>query len=526
MSATSVVDVQPEFTEVLIIGAGPSGLMGALALGGLGVKTILVDRRAPGTIYGSADGIQPATIEMWESYGLKERLFQDGHKITTYAAYTTNEAGLLERQPQGFDIDVPDARYPFEVAIPTEALEGVVRDAAAKSGVPVQWTWIPTSIVTEEKDGDEYPVKVALQHPTDASKTRVIHAKYVIGSDGARSWVRSNVRIDMVKAESDDEAITFGVVNFTPDTDIPDMTTKTVITTPICGTIGYISHPDGKGRLYIPLLPTVDTRKIKEEELLAIMQETLDKSCKPYYVKITEPTWVSTYRVVQSVAARFAVKDRVFISGDAAHTHSAKAGQGANASMRDTHNLAWKIAYVLRGWASPSLLATYDLERRTYAQALIALDKDIAKAFDGGKGDYKKIWDDKNRFISGVGVVYDSSLTPSSTPSQLAPNITPGERLPPVAILRLSDWHPANVHDLIKSDGTFKLVFFPGTAAASREKLPGFVERFSNELVQGGKPKEMVKTSTVIQGAKANVHWTDVPEVVRDRFTCVPFSVS
>lgn len=120
-----------------------------------------------------------------------------------------------------------------------------------------------------------------------------------------------------------------------------------------------------------------------------------------YHYHFLRTTINTIYIVPQKVASSYSFKDRIFIVGDACHTHSPKAGQGANASMGDSHNLgeyslmfiwvvslkcsrkAWKLAYVLRGWANPSLLATYETERRKFAQDLIAFDKRIAHSLDG-----------------------------------------------------------------------------------------------------------------------------------------------
>lgn len=101
----------------------------------------------------------------------------------------------------------------------------------------------------------------------------------------------------------------------------------------------------------------------------------------------------------QKVASSFSNRNRIFIAGDACHTHSPKAGQGANASMGDTHNLgsshpfkfcfahkhqkAWKLAYVLKGWAASSILATYEQERREYALDLISFDREISSSLEG-----------------------------------------------------------------------------------------------------------------------------------------------
>ncbi|THH05532.1 hypothetical protein EW146_g9879 [Bondarzewia mesenterica] len=575
-------DSVAEKTDVLIIGAGPAGLMCVNALGRLGVRTIIVDRREVGEVYGQADGIQPGTQEMWQSYGLRERLIKEGCPIIAFGTYMTNpETQCIEvRQPQGPNICVSDARYPYEVTIPIENMEAILKDSAEDHGVYVERPFTPTSIEIESGDESDdvqdltsYPVKVVLERPEGKGTPtkRHIHAKYLVGCDGAHSWVRENAGIKM-KRDGEDRPVNYGVLDFTPTGNFPDTRIKNVITSPVCGMIGvkqvagrWIPRPAGTARIYVPLEPEYWEKKdvIVKEVLLKTIQKTVSKVIRPYEMNITNCTWVSTYKVIQQVASTYSVKNRVFIAGDACHTHSPKAGQGANASMHDTHNLAWKIAYVIRGWAKPSLLSTYDEERRSYAQELIALDRDVAMAFElgGSENKYKRIWNDKNRFIrcfsfffqkpsfrftptifialhSGVGILYHSRLTPFQDSSPLAPNITPGERVPPSSILRLNDWTPLNVQDLIISDGTFKLLIFPGTISPPSTSPPPIsvnssshtirldgLDTFAQAVVSGaksvqgntvGQDKEFLRLYVIVADPKENIHWTDVPEIVRN----------
>ncbi|VDC01078.1 unnamed protein product [Peniophora sp. CBMAI 1063] len=520
-------DGQPEYTDVLVVGAGPSGLMCALALARYGVDTMIVERREYGQIYGNADVIQPGTIELWESLGLREGLMREGTPILAYASWSVDEdSGELERQPQGPNVSLRDCRYPYEIALPIENIEGLLRDDAAKYRLQVEQPWIPTDLVIlpeEVGKPNAYTVRVILERPADSKWTqrkRTIYAKYVVGCDGARSWVREKVGIKLERRERDDQAVNWGVLTFTPETDFPDTMVKAVISTPDRGMIFWIPRPDSKARLYVPLSSKVDTRTTSRAAFLDAISNVVDHVFRPYTLKIKDCDWISTYKVIQAVASSFSAKNRVFIAGDAGHTHSAKTGQGANAAMKDSFNLAWKLAFVIRGWAKPTLLVTYEAERKKYASDLIAIDRDIATAISHGRNNarfYKKIWEERNRFITGVGVCYHSPLTPVEKPSPLAPRLTPGERLPPAAILRLSDWRPRNTHDLLQADCTFKLLLFPGEMRYSVTMVDSFVSTLFKELRSWTAPeREVLKLFAIFSDLKLWSHWTEAPESVRD----------
>jgi len=151
-----------------------------------------------------------------------------------------------------------------------------------------------------------------------------------------------------------------------------------------------------------------------------------------------------------------------------------------NASMSDAHNLAWKLACVLRQWAPPSLLTTYDLERRKYAQDLIDFDKIIAKLFvtkpttEGNEGvtheQFSQVHTKFTGFLSGIGIEYQPSTITNVSGSSLAANIVIGQRILPGVILRVANFRPYELHDLLPSDMRFKILILPADVANPRQK--------------------------------------------------------
>lgn len=122
-----------------------------------------------------------------------------------------------------------------------------------------------------------------------------------------------------------------------------------------------------------------DRSKINPEMILKAAQKIM----KPYTLSYHYIDWWTAYQIGQRVSDKFSVDNRIFIVGDAVHTHSPKAGQGMNVSMQDSFNLVWKIGLVLTGVAQRSILPTYETERRTVAQDLIAFDHKFSRLFSG-----------------------------------------------------------------------------------------------------------------------------------------------
>lgn len=201
----------------------------------------------------------------------------------------------------------------------------------------------------------------------------------------------------------------------------------------------------------------------------------------PYRVKWTSIEWFGVYQIGQRVASSFSsYHERVFIAGDAAHTHSPKAAQGMNVSMHDTYNLSWKLWLVVRGLASArALLPTYAEERRKIAKDLIAFDHEHAEAFRrNDAAALAQNFKTNIRFISGVGATYAPGTASNPALRALPPagagsRLRPGHLLPPSRAVRFVDANPIDVQLDIPVLGQFRVYFLAPDYLAARPFLDG-----------------------------------------------------
>ncbi|KAJ7931429.1 FAD binding domain-containing protein [Mycena leptocephala] len=508
------------YTDVLIVGAGPGGLMAAQALARLGIQVKLVDRRAPKEVYGNGDGIMPRTIEIWESYGLFDRIYPKGCPLHVMVGYERHEGGIVRSVPTT-NVVIP-ARFRFEFTAAAETMEKILRESMEEHGCQLSYRTTPIQMdVCDPPNSSgtgEKLVKVVLQHLSGSSpipserdvlNTETVFAKYVIGADGAHSWVRRHFNIPM---EGDQTEDCWGAADVIVDTNFPDFRSKCVIQAPT-GALIIIPREDDKIRIYVQFPPkeaprTEDgrfDRSVSSEVAIKMISEKVKAGFKPYKMEFTNVYWCTIFTVSQMVAAKYSIHDKVFIVGDACHTHSPKAGQGANASMGDAHNL---LAHVLRKWADPSILQTYEIERRGYAQELIALDKIVSTALDGGTAaQYKKCVTHINS--SGIGIKYQSSLIKDTGLPKGATHLEAGYRIPTVALGRLTDWRPMDLQDLAPSNGLFKIFLFPGDILVDTDAKR--FQEFSDAL----------GIYTILNSDNDKALWSDVPNILRDWKRCV-----
>jgi len=256
----------------------------------------------------------------------------------------------------------------------------------------------------------------------------------------------------------------WGVMDIYPRTNFPDIRRKTTIHSSH-GSILVIPREGGSlVRFYIEFPPGTDVKNVKLEDL----HEKARQVFSPYMMEYSDTYWWSCYCIGQRLADHFTKDNRVFLTGDAFHTHSPKAGQGMNVSMQDGYNLGWKLATVLKGGAVPQLLKTYDLERGKTAADLIDFDRFFTKLFSSKQNttpeQFSQGFIKSGRFTAGLTSKYeDSSLTSSGTSRQeLASEIVVGMRFPNAQVVRFCDAKAMPLIQTLKADGRWRIMCFAG----------------------------------------------------------------
>jgi 2-polyprenyl-6-methoxyphenol hydroxylase-like FAD-dependent oxidoreductase len=338
--------------EVLIVGAGPTGLTLALWLTRMGVTVRIVDKTAePGTT-SRALAVQARTLEFYRSLGLADAVIAAGHKVGAMNLWVSGKrAAHVDLHGIGRGLGPYDYMFVF----PQDEHERLLVDALAKEGVTVERR---TELMAFTDDGD--CIRAVLE--TADGVQDMCEARYLAGCDGARSKVRQTLDAGfpggtysqlfyVADIEAKGEAID-GNLNI--DLDEADFLA--------------VFPMKGKGRAR--LIGTVRGERAAKGEALTF-EDVSERALDHLKLKIAKVNWFSTYHVHHRVSPIFR-RGRAFLLGDAAHIHSPAGGQGMNTGIGDSVNLAWKLAAVLKGRASPRLLATYEPERIAFARRLVA----------------------------------------------------------------------------------------------------------------------------------------------------------
>jgi len=471
--------------DVLIVGCGPAGLVLAAQLAAFpDIRTRIVDRRPGPLELGQADGIACRTVEMFNAFGFAERLLKEAYWVNETVFWKPDPADRSKIVRSGRIQDTEDGLSEFPHVIVNQArvhdyLLGVMRESSARL-VPHYNLHVRT---VEVADSEDYPVKVSLQRmePDRQGQEVAVQARYVVGCDGARSSVRQSIGRSLV-GDAANQA--WGVMDVLAVTDFPDIRLKSVIQSAHEGNVLIIPREGGYlVRFYIELDKLdpdqhLTTGDITTGQLIAAANRII----RPYTVDVKDIAWWSVYEIGQRLCAKFddvqqeAMSSRfprVFIAGDACHTHSAKAGQGMNVSMQDTFNLGWKLAAVLQGRSAPSLLHTYSAERQAIAKELIDFDREFAKMFSappkesGAEGEgvdpreFQSRFVAQGRFTAGTATRYKPSLICAEPAFQhLAPGFPIGMRFHSAPVIRLVDAKPVQLGHAAVADGAWRIYAF------------------------------------------------------------------
>jgi phenol 2-monooxygenase len=221
-------------------------------------------------------------------------------------------------------------------------------------------------------------------------------------------------------------------------------------------------------RFYLELPYGTDAKKVTLEDLQTTAQGILSQ----YTLDIKHTYWWSAYAIGQRLADHFSKDNRVFLTGDACHTHSPKAGQGMNLSLQDGYNIGWKLATVLKSQASSDLLKTYNLEREKTASDLIEFDREFTRLFSS-KADkqskdaakqFSEYFIKSGRYTAGLTTTYEDSMITNAKGSMqdLAKNVLVGMRFPSAQVVRFSDARAMQIAKALQSTGQWRLLVFAG----------------------------------------------------------------
>ncbi|KAJ5690870.1 hypothetical protein N7462_005262 [Penicillium macrosclerotiorum] len=510
-----------EKVDVLICGSGSAGLCAATWLARYGIRCKVLERRDSPMEMGQADGVQCRTVEIFESFGIGEELLREAYHVLEVNFWADNGTGAIKRTGRTADTQ-PGLSHQPHVILNQARINGLLIELMQKyNDQKIDYGYNVTSVQvdsTSAPDPTAYPVTVTAEKN---GKTETFAAKYALACDGAHSVVRKSLGYKMVGDSSD---AVWGVMDMVPRTNFPDIRKKSTIRSNAGNILIIPREGDSNNltRFYIELASGTNPKEVTLENL----QRQAQSIFQPYQVDFVETVWWSAYSIGQRHADHFHKDHRVFLAGDACHTHSPKAGQGMNVSLQDGYNIGWKLGEVLTGLAHPSLLETYVLERRKTAIDLINFDRYFSKLFSSGAqtspAEFQEGFIQSGKYTAGLTAKYDvSPITTSLESTQLASNVVVGMRLPSAQVVRFCDSKPLQLMKALKSDGRWRVMAFVGDLTVSENqiklnKLGEYLSSYDGPI-QTFTPKSqdsdsLIETIIIGHGKRHDVELENIPE--------------
>ncbi|MFJ7949675.1 FAD-dependent oxidoreductase [Streptomyces sp. NPDC096354] len=414
-------------TDVVIVGAGPAGLIAAHELARRGVSLRLIEKRGGPSHTTRAFTLHARSMEMFEHIGVAHRL-EEVCLMCPGNVYHFND--MPDEDKPRTDFRSLPTRYPFYYKLNQNDFEQVLRDhLRATYGITPEYRKEFISLQRGTDSTDTAVTAVLLDRDTGVQER--VESSWLIGCDGSKSRVRDAAHIPFsgqrvgVMAMMDVELTGFAYddswVNYFIGEDVFMLVTKL---------------PGRYWRVYLSDAGAMT----KADDPQASFQSVADALKIP--MTIGQPHWATQWEILNNIAETYR-RGRVLICGDASHVHSPAGGQGMNGCMQDAFNLGWKLAAVLQGVADEKILDSYETERKPIGEQITAGAKsthDVVMAFGTGMADRiaqtrEPQWQDNAvRLISGLAHNYRAT---SHTPSGLTPVVGPqaGDRAPD-AVLR------------------------------------------------------------------------------------------
>ncbi len=463
-------------TDVLVIGAGPVGLLMASELRRHGVGCRIVDKLTQPMGWVKALGVTPRTLEVWDDLGVVAEALDVGLTLRRQLVF------MNRQQVADLHTVFPgEAPYQYPLLLPQPETERILAAHLARLGGRVE-RGAELQSFREVADG----VEAVLATPAG---TETVRCRYLVGCDGAHSAVRRGLGLPF---EGGQFPASFLLADVEIRWEFPHA----------CSCLFLESGGETLGNLLVcipyrdPADPTRPRYRIstmarpvapadweagappaQTDEVTALTlaqaQEIVSRFV-PVPAEVGDLRWASVFRISHRIVPRYRV-GRAFLAGDAAHIHPPTGGQGMNTGLQDAYNLAWKLALDLKGLAHADLLESYDAERRPVGKAVVERTTRRSLSI----GERSEDLTESRREDSQLGVNYRTSRWVAerlSSPEALAGGPRPGDRAPDAGgLLRGGSTFPWRLFDLLRGTHHTLLVFGKGAPAgldrALRERL-------------------------------------------------------
>ncbi len=393
-------------TEVLISGAGPTGLTLACDLARRKIPSRVIDKSSTYFIGSKGKGLQPRSLEVFDDFGIIDDVLRTGQFHLPFRGYDGKQV-LGEMDMHAGRNPTPSTPYASPLLTPQWRTEEHLRNLLQTLGGQVELSSELISL-TQNDEGVVATIR-------RGASTEQIHCAFLVAADGGRSFVRKFLDVPFEGETWKDERMYVGDVRLRGlDRDAWHSWPK---------------HP--AGWLALCPLPSTDTYQFQaqippdeeQEPSLEIFQRIVRERTQRDDIELTEAPWTSLYRVNIRMVSRYRI-GRVFLAGDAAHVHSPAGGQGMNTGIQDAYNLGWKLERVLKG-APDSLLDTYEEERLPVAAGVLGLSTKLHKSIAAGTDEGIR----RDAIALQLGITYkEMSLSLHSAGTQF--KLSAGDRAP------------------------------------------------------------------------------------------------
>lgn len=468
-----LIQSQDKDIDVLIVGAGPAGLMMACQLALHNISFRIIDKKKHRTNYSGALIIQARSLEIFQQMGIAQTAVQSG--------VIANEIKLIFNGKKSFAIPVKDighglTQFPFMLLLEQSKTEQILTDFLNKLGC-----FIERETELDRFTQDDHGVTSILKISDGNEES--ISTKYLIAADGARSTIRKQLQISFIGK-------TYPISLYVSDC----KAVGELLSDQLCfsfsdeTTAGFFPLPGGRWRIDGTI--SKDIENIDPLTFKDVGKHFGEKA--GMNVEISEPDWFSVFHVNERCASSFQ-QNRCFLVGDAAHIHSPVGAQGMNTGLQDSYNLSWKLAFVLQGKANASLINTYSSERIVVAKNVVS-GTDLAFAFVTSRNFFVKLFRVHIlpyilqlmlpllvkrqavlhlffRRISEIGIQYrKSSLARHSSMGIFPANAPkPGERLP--YFLYTEEEKVVNIQDIVNSTNFHLFIFSKHSSPDAIKKI-------------------------------------------------------